>query len=182
MRHVPITLGMLALALACSACGDVAEPGARPEARATDAADATLQTFTLSLDRAPTPETIIPQMVAAAHAQLAAACTEPPSTVVRVFNPMLLGRYADVPCTEILNGGAGIDEAGEVPTNERTGEAQQTWSLIGLGCSLFMGALGLFFSHFENFGCNTPNAIDPKTCRDVTDYGFFGLAFVCNFI
>lgn len=110
---------------------------------------------------------------------LCSACgAEWPATSVRIFNPLALGDFADVSCPAILGAGVTTAEARAALTSEPIGRAQQEWSILGLGCSLFV--LGV--SSFLHAGCDTPSAENSKRCHDVTNWGFGALGAVCAFL
>lgn len=179
MGQRTIASAMAALTLACSACRD----GAPPDAEPLEPAGMAPQTFEIFLEDAPTADTVIPQIVAAAHERLATACADRSSVLVRIWNPLIPGSYTDVPCTEILGTGTAVSEAGKALAREPTGEARGEWSPVGLVCSLLMfGAASAFNWPWAKEGCNNPRANDPAACQAATGLGFGALGVLCSLI
>src|SRR4051812_16955803 len=60
-----------------------------------------------------TAENVVPQIVEAGRAELAAVCAQTPGAAVRVLNPLASGDYVDVPCSALLDGGEAVTTTGE---------------------------------------------------------------------
>jgi hypothetical protein len=122
----------------------------------------------------------IAELVAAGHDQLVALCSEVPSASVRIFNPLASGASADISCAAVLEHGVSATAPAEAASGgERTAEARQPWSLLGLGRSILLLGAGIFFNRV---GCNNPRADNPDACRNVVDFGFGGLGVLCAFL
>lgn len=132
-----------------------------------------------------TAETVIPQILAAGHDELASMCAVNPAASIRVFNPLASGSYADVTCSAILVGGESVERSSDALTsgNEHIGQVQQEWSPFGLVCSaLVLGATLAWNWPGSRTGCNTPGAENPTACQFVTGVGGGGLGLLCAFI
>jgi hypothetical protein len=96
--------------------------------------------FEVQLRGDTTAGTVMPAMVAAAHARLVTACESTPGASVRVFNPLASGEYADVACAAILDGGEPTGESRQPLTSKASdgpiGESQQALSPLSLLCAL----------------------------------------------
>ncbi len=145
------------------------------EARPTES---TLETFAFHLDGEVKTEDVVLQIAIHGREQLAAACAAHPAASVRIYNPLSPGEFADLSCASILGDDIPLIETGDALKSEPIGEAQQRWSILGLGCSLFI--LGV--SWLLNAGCDTPRSEDPKSCHDVTNWGFGALGVACAFL
>ncbi|XXT25070.1 hypothetical protein WME94_26405 [Sorangium sp. So ce429] len=137
----------------------------------------------MRVDEATTAESVIPRILEAGRPELAAACAERPDEVIRIFNPLDPGAFADVPCASVLNGGAAAQEQSAVPVSEEgdepIGAVQQRWSPLGLGCGLFV--LGSSLVASRAICPRARNQRDLKRCQNWSDTGFAGLSIMCAF-
>jgi hypothetical protein len=172
MSRIQISVLVAALAVVCSGCGDIKEQATFAETQEPIAS--TPQSVVISLQDARV-ETIIPQIIAGAHEQLAAACATQPSAAVHIVSPLA---QADVSCRDILSGHQATGEAQE---GAGVGEPQEKWSPVGLVCALIAGGLGLLFNYGPTgrVGCHNPRAEYPEACTAVTEGGSFALALAC---
>ncbi|AUX45227.1 uncharacterized protein SOCE26_067080 [Sorangium cellulosum] len=152
--------------------------GETGESETEEENEGVLRTFDVQLSSDTTEETVIPRIVAAGREEIAAACASTSGAAIRVFNPLALGDYSDVPCSAILND---IGEACSAPTSDPndngTGEAQQRLSPFSLGCADFVGGSALVSQFLLCPRATTER--DRRRCDYWTGGGFFGLGLMC---
>ncbi|WP_437587339.1 hypothetical protein [Sorangium sp. So ce1000] len=176
--HIRIGLTMAAL-IGAPACGTGYEPSAAGEEGGAEEAGVPARHFELSLDP---EEPAIPQIVTAGRPELAAACADRPEGLIRIFNPLDPGVFADVPCASVLSGDAAAQEQSAVPASEGAepiGEAQQRWSPLTIGCAAFVLGSTLIATR-----AICPRATNPraeKHCNRWSDVGFGTLTLMCAF-
>ncbi len=131
--------------------------------------DGFTRAFAVDLDRSK-PNDAIAAVLAAGHAELAAACEEIPDGAVRIVNPLASGDFTDVSCANILGGASGASGASATltsdPAVERIGESRQ-----GLGflapflCGIV--SMGLLKTHQglceRQYGGNSPMCVNSHT-------------------
>ncbi|WP_437587342.1 hypothetical protein [Sorangium sp. So ce1000] len=184
--YIRIGLTMAAL-MGAPACGAPDEPSdAGAESGGAEDVPPALRSFEVSLDEGTTNESVIPQILEAGRPELAAACADRPEALIRIFNPLDPGVSADVPCAAMLSvdgGDAAAQEQSAVPVSEGgepIGEAQQRWSPLGLGCSIFV-----FTAATVAGSAICPRAADPrdaKRCGHYTNVSFGVLGAMCSFL
>lgn len=176
--HTRIGLTMAAL-VGASACGTADEA---TEALATPdgSVEVPPRSFYVELSQDTTTESAIPQIVQAGRHEFAAACADRPDAALRILNPFDPGDFADVPCASMACDG----ESGGAPTQDESGEpigaAQQPWSPIGLGCSIFMFGAGMVAT-----SAVCPRARDPRDAQRCSNYSGAALGtlgVLCSFI
>ncbi|XXX74847.1 hypothetical protein WMF30_45060 [Sorangium sp. So ce134] len=182
MCRTTTSAGLLACGAMLTGCTVETTPGhGETEEPETEEMGGVLQTFGVQLPSDTTEENVIPRVVAAGREEIAEACERTSSVSVRVFNPLALGVYADIPCSTIL------DDAGEVggvrmnhQNDGRVGETQQKLTPLGVGCAAFIGAAGLV----AQFGVcpRARTGRDKRRCDYWTGGGFFGLTVACAFL
>lgn len=140
--------------------------------------------FTVMLPRDITAETVIPAIVAAGHAELAAGCEGTPGAMIRILNPLAPDAFALVSCSSVLGGFDTTSAASAMFINDgrdgSIGTVQQKWSPFGLGCTLAVGAAALVATYALCPRATNPQ--DEKYCGYVTNGGFTGLGVMCAFI
>ncbi|WP_437599817.1 hypothetical protein [Sorangium sp. So ce590] len=181
--HTRIALA-LAVLVGAPACGAPEEPsrGVEEDAGEEDAGPAP-RSFVVALDRATTAESVIPQIVQAGRPELAAACADSPEALVRIFNPLDPGAFADVPCASVLHGGAVAEDTSPAPLFEEGDEPietdQQALSPFSLGCAVFV--LGSSLIATRAICPRARNPRDMKRCQNWSDAGFGGISIMCAF-
>lgn len=168
--------------LSCAA--DVAPTGTDDHGPAPAEQAAEGQRFEVQLPRDVTVEAVVPAIVAAGHAELAAACESMPGAAIRILNPLASGSYEDVSCASVLEGDASSAATGGALASDECdgpiGTVQQKWSPFGLGCTIAVGAAVLFSTYVLCPRARTPQ--DEKYCGYVTNGGFAGLGVACVFM
>ncbi|XXX76934.1 hypothetical protein WMF30_55735 [Sorangium sp. So ce134] len=170
----------MAALMGAPACGAADEPSAAGEEGGAEEAGLPPRHFELSLD----PEVpAIPQILDAGRPELAAACADRPGAAIRIFDPLDPGAFADVPCAAMVSYDAAAQEGSAVPVSEGDepiGAAQQRWSPLGLGCSIFVFAAATVAG-----SAICPRAADPrdaKRCGHYTNVSFGVLGAACAFL
>jgi hypothetical protein len=185
LRTITIT-AVLACAVMLTGCAaDTMTRDQEPAEASAGQADTPLRAFALHLDNSTTSEDVIPAIIAAAHDQLVPACEGNPGASVRVFNPFAWETFEDVQCSDILGGHetTGQASASFMRGDERIGQAQQSFSPVGLLCSaLVLGATLAWSWPGSHAGCNDPRAENPVGCQAVTGIGGGGLGLLCALI
>jgi hypothetical protein len=133
------------------------------------------KSFAVRLDRATTADNVIPQIVAAGHEQLDAACeAAQPGASVRIFNPLASGAYQDVSCASVLGGDGSTGEASAAlvsnVSDEPIGTAPQKLTPLAIVCVLG----GLAVNAITQYGCerNYPNDLACPWVSTVGSWGF----------
>ena len=178
--------GVLALGTMLMGCAAETTPldPRDQEAGPAKSTEVETSTFEVRLRGDTTSDTVIPQIVAAAHDRLTVACESRPNTSVRIYNPLAKEpSVAEVPCSTFLDG---IGESSAALTSEvdgPIGTVQQKWSPVGLVCSaVVLGATLAWNWPWGQEGCNNPKAEDQTACRAITGLGGGGLGLLCSLI
>jgi hypothetical protein len=149
LRTITVAVAVACGAMLSGCAADVAPLDTLDHGPAVAAqqADTTVRIFEVWLRGDTVAETILARIVEAGHAQLVEGCESNPGALVRVYNPLASGAYADVPCAAILGGAKTSGEPQHMLTSEpgdgATGESQQHLTPAGLLCGLLTIGVGL---------------------------------------
>ncbi|KYG02712.1 hypothetical protein BE21_54565 [Sorangium cellulosum] len=117
---------------------------------------------------------MIPQILAAGHDQIAAACEAKPAASVRIFNPLASDEHADVSCASVLGDNRTTGEARAVLVAHESdgpiGEAQQR---IGPISTLACGIAGIGITLFTRYVL-CPRGRTERARRNCEDTGIWG--------
>ncbi|AUX43287.1 uncharacterized protein SOCE26_047310 [Sorangium cellulosum] len=182
--HSRIVMAVAALvgAPACGAADEPSEAGTGPSGM-EDPGPAP-RSFYAGLQSAMKAESAIPEILEAGRLDLAAACADTPDVSIRIFNPLDPCAYTDVSCASVLRGDAADEVAIPAPVSEESdepiGTAQQRWSPIGLGCSIFILGAGMVANSAICPRARTQE--DATRCANYSSVGFGTLGVLCSFI
>ncbi|MGK4003959.1 hypothetical protein WMF31_15105 [Sorangium sp. So ce1036] len=162
--HVRIGLTLAAL-MGATACGVADEPSEAASDGGAEGEAAAPRSFEVHLGGETTTESVIPQILEAGRAELAAACADRPEAAIRIFNPLDQGAYVDIPCASTLRDGDTSTTTAHDQGDEQIDTAQQPLSPIGLGCSIFM-----FGATMVATSAICPRARDPRDAQRCSNH------------
>jgi hypothetical protein len=181
MNRKIATAGVI-MAVAAVGCRGADESGESGTPYSVDEADNAPPSFAVRLDRATTVENVIPQILAAGHDQLVAACEAKLAASVRVLNPLASEEYADVSCASVLGDDSATGEArAALVTDEIDGPIGEAQQRIGPISLMACGIAGIGTTLFTRYALCPRGRTerDRRNCEDAGIWGTIGIGVLC---